>query len=117
MKRSRGNHLSETELALLADMLEARADTASIAHALNVSDRTVQRHRDAFYARLTVSSGIPGTFLDQCRDAHARLRRHYKEALAEGDVQHAGAIGKRMDEWKKKAKTAANYERRAREAA
>lgn len=117
MKRTRGNHLSESELALLADMFEARAPTADIAAALNLSERTVQRRRDAFYAPLAGPRDVPGSFLDQCRENHARLRRHYQEVLAEGNVQHAGAIGKRMDEWKKKARTAANYERRAREAA
>jgi len=117
MKRHRGSHLSESELALLADLLEAREAAPVIAEALNISIRSVDRHRNAFYARLQAGAKAPGSLLDQCKEAHSRLRRHYQDAIEDGNFQHASAISKRMDEWKKKARTAANYERRAREAA
>jgi len=117
MSRGKGEHLTGYELALLEDMLEAREPTSAIVQALGVSSRTVLRHRDAFYRRCPSNLSAPGSLIDQCRDAHARLRKFYLSAIKEGHGQHAAAISKRMDEWKAKARTAANYERRAREAA
>lgn len=117
MKRSRGNHLSESEMSVLADMLVAREPTAAIAVALNVSERSVQRHRDALYTGKGAPAPMPGCLIEECRKSHARLRKGYQEAIKAGNLQHAGAIKRRMDEWKKRAWTAANYERRAREAA
>lgn len=117
MTRSRGNHLSQAHLSLMADMLEAREPTAMIAAALDVSERSVQRHRDAFYAGKEAAPAAPGNLIEECRKSHARLRKGYQAAISAGNLQHAGAIKRRMDEWKKRAWIASNYERRAREAA